>query len=213
MAERGRPRGFDRDVALRRAMELFWRHGYEGVSMAELTAAMGIAAPSLYAAFGSKEALFREAIALYRDTAGSATRRALDCERTARGAIEAMLRDNADAFTDPALPHGCFVILGAVNTAPEHEGVRTHLLDLHKESCGLILRRLEQGAAAGEFPAGLDLGPLAGFYSTVLAGLSIKARDGTGRREMHAIIDHAMAAWDAMVGAAGSKPADAASGG
>ncbi|MBW8725967.1 MAG: TetR/AcrR family transcriptional regulator [Inquilinus limosus] len=212
MAERGRPRGFDRDVALRRAMELFWRHGYEGVSMADLTAAMGIAAPSLYAAFGSKEALFREAIALYRATDGSATRRALDCQRTARGAIEAMLRDNADAFTDPALPNGCFVILGAINTAPEHEGVRAHLLDLHKESCGLILRRLEQGAAAGELPAGVDLGPVAGFYSTVLAGLSIKARDGTGRREMHAIIDHAMAAWNAMIAAA-PKPAGAATSG
>ncbi|WP_395679478.1 TetR/AcrR family transcriptional regulator [Inquilinus sp.] len=213
MAERGRPRGFDRDVALRRAMELFWRHGYEGVSMAELTAAMGIAAPSLYAAFGSKEALFREAIALYRATDGAATGRALTCERTARGAIEGMLRDNADAFTNPGLPHGCFVILGAVNTAPEHEGLRAHLLDLHKESCGLILRRLEQGAAAGELPAGVDLGPVAGFYSTVLAGLSIKARDGTGRSEMHAIIDHAMAAWDAMVGTAAPKPAGAASGG
>ena len=197
MAERGRPRGFDRDIALRRAMELFWRHGYEGVSMADLTAAMGIAAPSLYAAFGSKEALFREAVDLYRSTNGSATRRALDCERTARGAIEAMLRDNADAFTDPGLPNGCFVILGAVNTAPEHEGVRAHLLDL---------RRLEQGKAAGEFPPNLDLGPLAGFTSTVLAGLSIKARDGTGRREMHAIIDHAMAAWDAMVGTASVSP-------
>lgn len=207
MAERGRPRGFDRDVALRRAMELFWRHGYEGVSMAELTAAMGIAAPSLYAAFGSKEALFREAIALYRATDGAATGRALTCERTARGAIEGMLRDNADAFTDPGLPHGCFVILGAVNTAPEHEGLRAHLLDLHKESCGLILRRLEQGAAAGELPQDVDLGPVAGFYSTVLAGLSIKARDGTGRHEMHAIIDHAMAAWDAMVGTVAPKAA------
>ena len=210
MAERGRPRGFDRDAALRRAMELFWRRGFEGVSMADLTAAMGIAAPSLYAAFGSKEALFREAIALYRATDGAATRRALDCQRTARAAVEAMLRDNADAFTDPALPNGCFVILGAINTAPEHEGVRAHLLDLHKESCGLLLRRLEQGAAAGEFPTGTALSPLAGFYSTVLAGLSIKARDGTSRAEMHAIIDHAMAAWDAMTTA---TPAVAASAG
>ncbi|MDR6293413.1 AcrR family transcriptional regulator [Inquilinus ginsengisoli] len=210
MAERGRPRGFDRDAALRRAMELFWRRGFEGVSMADLTAAMGIAAPSLYAAFGSKEALFREAIALYRATDGAATRRALDCQRTARAAIEAMLRDNADAFTDPALPNGCFVILGAINTAPEHEGVRAHLLDLHQESCGLLLRRLEQGATAGEFPPGTALGPLAGFYSTVLAGMSIKARDGTSRAEMHAIIDHAMAAWDAMTAA---TPAAAASAG
>ena len=213
MAERGRPRGFDRDAALRRAMELFWRHGFEGVSMADLTAAMGIAAPSLYAAFGSKEALFREAVALYRATEGSATRRALDCQKTARGAIEAMLRDNADAFTDPSLPNGCFVILGAINTAPGHDGVRTHLLDLHKESCGLLLRRLEQGAAAGEFPPGTALGPVAGFYSTVLAGLSIKARDGTSRAEMHAIIDHAMAAWDAMTTSPVPKQAVAASAG
>jgi AcrR family transcriptional regulator len=194
-------------------MELLWRRGFDGVSMADLTAAMGIAAPSLYAAFGSKEALFREAIALYRATDGAATRRALDCQRTARAAVEAMLRDNADAFTDPGLPNGCFVILGAINTAPEHEGVRAHLLDLHQESCGLLLRRLEQGAAAGEFPPGVALGPLAGFYSTVLAGLSIKARDGTSRAEMHAIIDHAMAAWDAMTAPPAAKPAAAASAG
>lgn len=213
MAERGRPRGFDRDAALRRAMELFWRRGYEGVSMADLTAAMGIAAPSLYAAFGSKESLFREAIALYRATEGSATRRALDTQSTARGAIETMLRDNADAFTHPGLPHGCFVILGAMNTAPEHEGVRTHLLDLHKESCLRILQRLEQGAAAGEIPAGIALGPIAGFYSTVLAGLSIKARDGTTRDEMHAIVDHAMAAWDAMAAPKPAMPEAAAAAG
>lgn len=212
MPTRGRPRSFDREQALVQAMEVFWAKGYADASMSDLTQAMGIASPSLYAAFGSKEALFREAVDLYRATSGSATRRALDCERTARGAIEAMLRDNADAFTDPGLPNGCFVILGAINTAPEHEGVRAHLLDLHKESCSLILRRLEQGAAAGELPSGVDLGPVAGFYSTVLAGLSIKARDGTGRREMHAIIDHAMAAWDAMVAVA-PKPVGAASGG
>ncbi|WP_026872161.1 TetR/AcrR family transcriptional regulator [Inquilinus limosus] len=215
MAERGRPRGFDRDAALRRAMVLFWQRGYEGVSMADLTAAIGVAAPSLYAAFGSKEALFREAIELYRATEGSATRRALECERTARGAIEAMLRDNADAFTDPALPQGCFVILGAVNMAPEHAELGSHLLEYRRDTGRRILQRLQQGAADGELPAGIDLEPLANFYSTVLSGLSIQARDGASRAELHAAIDVAMAAWDAMVAktAGGPKPAAAASGG
>lgn len=205
MAERGRPRSFDRDAALKRAMELFWQRGYEGVSMAELTAAMGIAAPSLYAAFGCKEALFREAIDLYRATDGAATRRALGMEPTARAAIETMLRDNIEAFTDPSLPHGCFVVLGAINTAAENEGVRAHLVGYRQESRRLILRRLEQGAAAGEVPAGADIGSLAGFYSTVLVGLSIQARDGADRAELHAIVDHAMAAWDAM---AARKPVE-----
>jgi len=214
MAERGRPRGFDRDAALRRAMMLFWQRGYEGVSMADLTAAIGVAAPSLYAAFGSKEALFREAIELYRATAGSATCRALECERTARGAVEAMLRDNADAFTDPALPHGCFVILGAINTAPEHAELGSHLLEYRRDTGRKVLDRLRQGVADGELPAGIDLEALANFCSTVLSGLSIQARDGASRAELQAAIDVTMAAWDAIVAkAAVAKPAGAASDG
>ncbi|MBF6482277.1 TetR/AcrR family transcriptional regulator, partial [Nocardia cyriacigeorgica] len=134
MAERGRPRAFDRDVALRRAMEVFWEHGYEGASMTDLTSAMGINSPSLYAAFGGKEALFREAIELYGRTEGGLTARALREEPTARAAIEAMLRDNAVAYTAPDKPHGCMVVLAGSTYTTRTESVREFLIDMRKQT-------------------------------------------------------------------------------
>lgn len=118
MTGRGRPRGFDRDRALEQALRVFWEHGYQGASMTALTSAMGIKSPSLYAAYGSKEELFREALALYAATEGSYTRRALDEQPTARASVEAALRDNAAAYTDPATPRGCLVILAAPSPLP-----------------------------------------------------------------------------------------------
>src|SRR5689334_24311801 len=106
MGERGRPRGFDRDAALRQAMMAFWNDGYEATSMSDLTAAMGIASPSIYACFGSKEQLFREAVELYDSIAGCPARQALDRAPGAREAVDEMLSTSADFYTDPATPPG-----------------------------------------------------------------------------------------------------------
>src|SRR5690625_5244323 len=124
MADRGRPRNFDRAVALRRAMEVFWERGYEGTSIAHLTAAMGINPPSLYATFGSKESLFREAIALYDTVEGAPINSALNDSPTAREAVEAMLRHNVDAYTSPETPNGCMIVLSATVGTPANEPVR-----------------------------------------------------------------------------------------
>jgi AcrR family transcriptional regulator len=196
-ARRGRPRGFDREAALRRAMEVFWERGYEGTSISELTHALGINAPSLYAAFGSKEELFRDAVALYDTTDGSATERALREQPTARAAIEAMLRENADIYADPANPSGCMVVLGTTTWTPHNEDVRSYLSGLRHKTFELIQARLERGVDAGELPPDTDVRALAAYYNTVLEGLSIQARDGASRGTMHAIIDCAMATWDA----------------
>src|SRR5262249_24312470 len=114
--QRGRPREFNRDEALRRAMHLFWAHGYEATSLAELQRVMGdIGAPSFYAAFGSKQSLFREAVALYNSTQGAPMVNALAKGSTARAAIEGLLRAAVRSFCQTGTPRGCFVVLGAAN--------------------------------------------------------------------------------------------------
>ncbi|WP_043727959.1 TetR/AcrR family transcriptional regulator [Nocardia asiatica] len=200
MAERGRPRAFDRAEALRRAMEVFWEHGYEGASMSDLTAAMGINSPSVYAAFGGKEALFRAAIELYGRTDGGYTDRALREEPTARASIEAMLRDNAAAYTEENKPHGCMVVLAGSTYTTRNTSVRDFLIEKRRETTDDIRHRLDRGIAEGDLPAGTDTAALAGFYTTVLYGLSIRARDGATPAELTASIDCAMAAWPAPAG-------------
>lgn len=200
MAERGRPRNFDRAQALRKAMEVFWSKGYEGASLTDLTAAMGINSPSLYGAFGSKEGLFREAVQLYRDTDGAASRRALTDAETARDAVQGMLLAAAERFTAPGAPPGCLIVLGAPSGADNHDGVGAFLGDNRREMQGRILARLTAGAAAGELPPGADLKNLAAFYTTILHGMSIQARDGASRKTLQAVARQAMCAWDALTG-------------
>lgn len=197
MAERGRPRAFDRTDALRRAMEVFWEHGYEGSSMSELTSAMGINSPSLYAAFGGKEALFREAVSLYGKTDGGYTERALREEPTARAAIDAMLRDNAIAYTVEDKPHGCMVVLAGSTYTTRSASIRDFLVEKRRETTEDIRRRLDRGVEEGDLPATTNTHGLAHFYTTVLYGLSIQARDGAALADLTQSIDCAMAAWPA----------------
>ncbi|MDH5824687.1 TetR/AcrR family transcriptional regulator [Luteimonas sp. RD2P54] len=199
MSPRGRPRGFDRDAALRAAVHVFWERGYEGASIAELCAAMGINRPSLYAAFGDKEALFAEAVARYEGEE-NATARALREQPTARAAVEAMLRDNADAYCDPATPRGCLVVTSAVGCAPERAAVRARLAASQRAVSEALSRRLRRAVETGELPAGVDVAALAGYYDALLQGLSLQARAGASRRRLQRIVDHAMHAWDAVAG-------------
>jgi AcrR family transcriptional regulator len=200
MARRGRPRSFDREDALRRAMEVFWALGYEGATLTGLQEAMGgITAPSFYAAFGSKEDLFREAVELYSKTLGVPMMKALAEEPTARASLEALLQAAVEAFCRPGKPRGCLLVLGAINSMPANKSVRDHLRGLRARRQKVIQERLQRGVAEGELPSGLDLGALASFYTTVVDGLAIQARDGASRKTLTFAVRCAMAAWDTVV--------------
>lgn len=202
MAARGRPRTFDPDTALRTALDVFWERGYEGTSLSDLAAAMGIASASIYACFGSKEELFRKVMALYGTTSGEPPRRALREQPTARAAIHAMLRATADEITRPDTPHGCMLILAAPTGAVENHAVREFLADRRRDQFTTIKDRLARGVTEGDLtapPAGLDA--VARYYTTVMQGLSVQARDGADRAELEGVIACAMAAWDALTSA------------
>jgi len=204
MATRGRPRAFDRDTALRQALDVFWERGYEGTSLSDLTQAMGIASASIYACFGSKEALFRETVALYGTISGSPPRRALSEHPTARAAIHAMLRATADEVTCPGTPHGCMLILAAPTGAVENHEVREFLAGLRRDMLDTIRDRLARGIADGDLtvsPASLDA--IARYYTTLVQGLSVQARDGASRADLETVVTCAMAAWDTLVSAGG----------
>jgi AcrR family transcriptional regulator len=195
MATRGRPRAFDRDSALRLAMDLFWAKGYDGTSLPGLTAAMGISAPSLYAAFGSKEALFREAVDLYSDTVGRVSAVALTDPPTAREGIDGMLRAVVRQTSLPGRPKGCLVGLGGIDGSPEDDAVRRVLIARRGDRVVAIRERLARGVADGDLPASADLAAITAFYAAMAQGITLQARDGCSRATLMGIVDSAMAAW------------------
>ncbi|MCT4355353.1 TetR/AcrR family transcriptional regulator [Streptomyces sp. Je 1-79] len=193
---RGRPRSFDRLTALEQATMAFWEHGYETTSVSDLTRAMGISAPSLYAAFGDKKALFEEVVQAYAVSYGAYGGRAFEEEPTARGAFGRMLTEAADVFTDPAHPRGCLMISAAINCSnPE---VEQALRDRRNSNLTSFEERIRRGADAGELAAGTDAATLARLFGAVLQGMSQQARDGATRAELEAVADAAMLAWPAV---------------
>jgi len=201
MATRGRPRTFDPDTALRKALDVFWERGYEGTSLNDLAQAMGIASASIYACFGSKEDLFRKVMALYGTTSGEPPRRALREQPTARAAIHAMLRATADEITRPDTPHYCMLILAAPTGAVENHTIREFLADIRRGMFTENRDRLARGVADGVLTASADLDAIARYYTTVVQGLSIQARDGATRADLEAVITCAMAAWETLASA------------
>jgi AcrR family transcriptional regulator len=192
---RGRPRGFDRDQALERAMELFWRQGYESTSVSDLTRAMGINPPSLYATFGDKERLFLEAVERYGCKARQSPESILQDAPNARAAVDRLLQSAAREFTDTSRPPGCMVVSAATNCSAASLRVQEALAARRRTAEARIRKCLERGMKAGELPPRTDCGALAKFYATVLEGMSIQARDGASRRSLLATAAAAMRAW------------------
>ena len=197
MARSGRPRGFDRDAALDSAMHLFWEHGYEGASLLTLRHAMGdISSASFYAAFGSKESLYREALARYLDRHGSIID-ALDDERLPpRARLEQALIASVAVQTDVAHPTGCMVTLSAMISSEASASTRA-LTRIERDATRQALRRcITAGVNAGDLDPAVDIDGLIALYDGLVLGISIQARDGIPAETIRAAIRHAMAAWD-----------------
>jgi TetR/AcrR family transcriptional regulator, copper-responsive repressor len=190
VATRGRPRSFDRERALQCAMEVFWRKGYETTSLNDLTAAMGINPPSLYAAFGDKEKLFLEAVDLYF-TGEGARDELLARAPTARAAIEALLLRTAKGL--PRLGVGCMLVTSAVNCSAPN--VQKALAKYRAKVEKAVLSRFERGIREGDLPARTDARGLAKYFETVIQGMSSQAMDGATRKDLLAVVENAMHAW------------------
>ncbi|OCP22505.1 MULTISPECIES: TetR/AcrR family transcriptional regulator [unclassified Ensifer] len=194
MAIRGRPRGFDRDLALQKIMDVFWAKGYEAAQLNDLTAAIGITPPSFYAAFGSKQSAFREAVSLYVATAGSGPMHALDAGETARLAIRAMLLASIDVALRTPQSNGCLLILGVMNCQPETRPLYDLLKGIRKETVERVRARLERGAAEGDLPQTTDIPTLASYYGAIMQAISLQARDGATRQSLEALVGPSLAA-------------------
>ncbi|MBB3656438.1 AcrR family transcriptional regulator [Rhizobium sp. BK650] len=195
---RGRPRAFDREAALAKATRLFWEKGFEATSITDLTEAMGIGSPSLYAAFGSKEALYAEALNYYQETNETLVWAGFRAAPTAREAVKAFLMDSAAVLTGSVvdIPLGCMVVLSSVGSeghAELGELVRT----ARAVTLDLLKLRLTQAVSAGEIPPSTDIHGLARFVQTVQNGMSILARDGASRSELESVAEVSMLGWDA----------------
>ncbi|MFJ3631941.1 TetR/AcrR family transcriptional regulator [Streptomyces sp. NPDC090112] len=191
--QRGRPRSFDRDAALDKAMTAFWERGYEATSIADLTASIGIGAPSLYAAFGDKRKLFDEVVVVYGSRYGDFAAVALAEEPTARAAVERVLREAAEVYTDPAHPRGCMVLSAAVNTTSDE--VAEALRERRAANLALFESRIRADVAAGVLPPDTDVPALARYAGAVLQGMSQQSRDGATREELLAVAERALLAW------------------
>lgn len=190
----GRPRSFDKDRALDNALEVFWRKGFEGASICDLTQAMGINPPSLYAAFGNKESLFRQALDRYAETKAGFVREALAVPK-ARDGITALLRDTARYLTDKSNPAGCLLVQGIAGAGEHAQCIRDELNARRAAAQKAICERLKRAKAEGELPKDADPASLARYFSTVTQGMAIQAAGGASRKELERIAQMALSAW------------------
>lgn len=189
-------------------MKVFWARGYEGATLELLLEAMGgITAPSLYNAFGSKEDLFRQTVDLYVDTIGGSTIRALENATSARLAIEGMLQAVVEVAMPLRGPRGCFLISSAGKCAQGNEGAADYVRSVRAKGPSAIKGRLKRAVAEGDLSPKVDVDTIASFYYAIINGIGVRAGDGATRQELNAIVESAMAAWEALAGTPPKKSA------
>jgi AcrR family transcriptional regulator len=193
-SQMGRPRAFDMEKALDSALRVFWEKGYEGTSLSDLTEAMGINRPSLYAAFGDKEALFRKVIDRYAEGPAAYVSKALE-EPTARAVVERLLLGTIDLLTDPRNPKGCLTVQGALACGDGANAIREELNSRRAAGDAAIRERLERAKSEGDLPPGVDAGELARYFTTVVHGMAVQAAGGASRDELLGVVETALRAW------------------
>ncbi len=191
---KGRPREFDVGDALAAALRVFWSKGYEGASLTDLTEAMGITRPSLYAAFGNKEALFRKALDLYEEEKLAYVRGALDAP-TAKGVVERLLRGALENQCSDCEPKGCLGVISSVACGEGAEAIREDVIARRVSSRQALIDRLERGRAEGDLPPETDIEGLTSCLFAVMQGMAVQAGAGASRAELERLVTTSLAMW------------------
>ncbi|NTJ63937.1 TetR/AcrR family transcriptional regulator [Agrobacterium rhizogenes] len=190
--KRGRPPAFDRETVLASARDTFWKHGYDGSSIADLTAAMGITPQSLYAAFGSKAELYRETLDQYRRMPRPEPGNPFQDKLDTVAAFERFLTNSAKIFTAPEHPKGCMISTAVLNCAEENEPIAHHVASMRLQTLDIFTARIERGIAEGDMRPDADARSLARFLGAIVQGMSVQARDGATTEELLALLSHAL---------------------
>ena len=196
---RGRPLSFDRTAALHQAMLLFWKNGYETTSVAELTEAMQITAPSLYTAFGDKEHLFLEAVEHYQTGATVTALGLIKAASTGRDAAGKLLFGSAIAFTGEDTPRGCLLASSAATGSAAAAGVRAALASIRRQIEIALRKKATKDVKTGDLAPKTDVAALGAFIVAMIQGMSVAARDGADRRKLEQIARTALSAWPSPV--------------
>ncbi|KQN83835.1 TetR family transcriptional regulator [Sphingomonas sp. Leaf67] len=196
IAAKGRPREFCVDKALAAALGVFWSKGYEGASMSDLTEAMGITKPSLYAAFGNKEALFHKALELYESEKLEYMREALR-QPTARAVAERLMRGAIDAQMSSCDPKGCLGVISATACGAEAESIKADVMQRRASSQAALLERFEQAKRDGDLPGHVDIDGLTSYLYAIVQGMAVQAGSGATRADLERIVDTSLLMWPA----------------
>jgi len=191
---RGRPREFDVDQALTAALRVFWSKGYEGASMTDLTDAMGITRPSLYAAFGNKESLFRKALDLYEREKLCYMGQALEAP-TARGVAQRLLQGSMENQTSRDDPRGCLGVISSVACGAEADCIRQEVLERGRIAHEALIERMQRAVAEGDFQTPVDAEGITKYLTAILQGMAVQAGAGASREDLQRLVDTTLAVW------------------
>lgn len=192
MAPAGRPRTFDKQAALQRAMYVFWDKGYEGTTMGDLIDSIGVKGPSVYAAFGNKDAIFLEALNAYKEMIEQGPLKALESETDVFVAISKLLKESAWLSRNPDTPNGCLIMTSAINSTPEHSHIVEEVKSLRQQYKNLLIERFRKAVEIGQLKSTVDVEELAEFYLMVINGLAMRSKDGSSMENLKNTIDLAL---------------------